>query len=104
MTDYLTNVPPPLPLRPGNIPGREMNKLLNFTFFVGHLISEIPEIPLVVRDKAQEVAKTKEAVDFLKKTGAWSDVLKVRASKSVIIIIQLSSSLVLFAPLAYVFR
>jgi len=47
----------------------------------GHMIQEIPEIPLVVSDKAQEMTKTKEAVLFLKKHRAWTDILKVYKSK-----------------------
>merc|ERR1712042_212829 len=47
----------------------------------GHMIQEIPEVPLVVSDKAQEMTKTKEAVLFLKKHRAWTDVLKVYKSK-----------------------
>jgi len=47
----------------------------------GHMIQEIPEVPLVVSDKAQEMTKTKEGVLFLKKHRAWTDVLKVYKSK-----------------------
>merc|ERR1711872_1116284 len=47
----------------------------------GHMIQEIPEVPLVVSDKAQEMTKTKEAVLFLKKHRAWTDILKVYKSK-----------------------
>jgi len=47
----------------------------------GHMIQEIPEVPLVVSDKTQEMTKTKEAVLFLKKHRAWTDVLKVYKSK-----------------------
>jgi len=47
----------------------------------GHMIQEIPEVPLVVSDKAQELKKTKDAVLFLKKHRAWTDVLKVYKSK-----------------------
>ncbi|CAL4191123.1 unnamed protein product, partial [Meganyctiphanes norvegica] len=47
----------------------------------GHMIQETPEVPLVVSDKAQEMTKTKEAVLFLKKHRAWTDVLKVYKSK-----------------------
>lgn len=47
----------------------------------GHIIQEIPEVPLVVSDKVQEVAKTKDAMVFLKKVNAWGDVLKVYKSK-----------------------
>ncbi|KAK8738686.1 hypothetical protein OTU49_004009 [Cherax quadricarinatus] len=47
----------------------------------GHMIQEIPEIPLVVSDKVQEMTKTKEAVLMLKKHRAWTDILKVYKSK-----------------------
>lgn len=41
------------------------------------MIQEVPEMPLVVSDKIQELSKTKEAVLMLKKHRAWTDVLKV---------------------------
>jgi len=43
----------------------------------GHLINEVPEMPLVVSDKVQEFTKTKEAVALLRRLRAWSDVQKV---------------------------
>jgi len=50
-------------------------------FFLGHSIETVPEIPLVLSDKIQDLKKTKEAVAVLRKVGAWSDILKVYASK-----------------------
>uniref|UniRef100_A0A131Y119 Putative ribosomal protein n=1 Tax=Ixodes ricinus TaxID=34613 RepID=A0A131Y119_IXORI len=47
----------------------------------GHKIEEIPEVPLVVSDKVQDLKKTKEAVLFLKKVKAWADVEKVYKSR-----------------------
>jgi len=47
----------------------------------GHKIEEIPEVPLVVSDKIQEYTKTKQAVQFLRKLKAWSDIQKVYNSK-----------------------
>jgi large subunit ribosomal protein L4e len=47
----------------------------------GHSIETVPEIPLVLSDKLQDLKKTKEAVAVLRKVGAWSDILKVYASK-----------------------
>jgi len=47
----------------------------------GHMIQEVPEIPLVVSNKAQEVTKTKEAVAILRQHRAWTDVLKVYKSQ-----------------------
>lgn len=47
----------------------------------GHRIEEIPEVPLVVSDKVEELKKTKEAVAVLKKLKAWSDIEKVYNSK-----------------------
>lgn len=43
----------------------------------GHVIDQVPEIPLVVSDKVQEVTKTKEAVIFLRRLKAWGDIQKV---------------------------
>jgi len=47
----------------------------------GHVVNEVPEFPLVVSDKVQELAKTKDAVKFLQGIKAWSDVEKVRRSR-----------------------
>jgi large subunit ribosomal protein L4e len=44
---------------------------------LGHLIQDIPELPLVVDDKVQEYSKTKQAVIFLRRIKAWSDIEKV---------------------------
>lgn len=43
----------------------------------GHVVDQIPEIPLVVSDKIQELTKTKQAVSFLRRVKAWGDIQKV---------------------------
>lgn len=47
----------------------------------GHRIEEIPEVPLVISDKVEELKKTKEAVGVLRKIKAWSDIEKVKNSR-----------------------
>lgn len=47
----------------------------------GHQIQGISEFPLVIEDKIQEYSKTKQAVGFLRRINAWSDVQKVYSSK-----------------------
>nr|BAN20168.1 ribosomal protein L4 [Riptortus pedestris] len=47
----------------------------------GHMVNEVPEIPLVVSDKIQEYTKTKQATIFLHRIKAWSDIQKVYKSK-----------------------
>jgi len=47
----------------------------------GHVINEVPEIPLVVSDKIQEYNKTKQAVIFLRRIRAWKDIEKVYKSR-----------------------
>lgn len=47
----------------------------------GHVINDVPEFPLVVSDKIQELTKTKQAVEFLKKVNAWKDIERVYKSK-----------------------
>ncbi|GAB1600358.1 60S ribosomal protein L4-A-like [Argonauta hians] len=47
----------------------------------GHMINEVPEMPLVVADKVQECKKTKDAVTLLRRLKAWSDIEKVYNSK-----------------------
>lgn len=49
----------------------------------GHVIEQIPELPLVVSDKVQEFTKTKQAVIFLRRIKAWGDIQKV-SSKGVV--------------------
>ena len=48
-----------------------------YSVIAGHRIKELPEVPLVVSDKVEEMKKTKEAVGLLKKLKAWSDIEKV---------------------------
>ncbi|XP_072376846.1 large ribosomal subunit protein uL4 [Diabrotica undecimpunctata] len=47
----------------------------------GHVIDQIPELPLVVSDKVQEMSKTKQAVQFLRRIKAWADIQKVYKSQ-----------------------
>jgi len=47
----------------------------------GHKIEETPEVPLVISDKVEEVKRTKEAVNILKKLKAWNDIEKVYSTK-----------------------
>merc|ERR1712088_666332 len=47
----------------------------------GHIVDNVPEIPLVVSNNAQEYKKTKQAVDLLKKVGAWDDIKRVYATR-----------------------
>merc|ERR1712055_614873 len=47
----------------------------------GHVINEIPEVPLVVSDKVQGYQKTKDAVVFLRRIRAWADIQKVYATR-----------------------
>jgi large subunit ribosomal protein L4e len=51
-------------------------------FSKGHQVAKVPEFPLVVADEVQSIAKTKEAVQFLKNIHAWEDVERVYKSKS----------------------
>ncbi|XP_066255305.1 large ribosomal subunit protein uL4 [Euwallacea similis] len=47
----------------------------------GHIVDQIPELPLVVSDKVQEFTKTKQAVQFLRRIKAWADIQKVYKSQ-----------------------
>ncbi|EFA03236.1 large ribosomal subunit protein uL4 [Tribolium castaneum] len=47
----------------------------------GHVIDQVPELPLVVSDKVQEMNKTKQAVQFLRRIKAWADIQKVYKSQ-----------------------
>jgi large subunit ribosomal protein L4e len=44
---------------------------------LGHMVQDVPEMPLVVEDKVQEYNKTKQAVIFLHRIKAWTDIQKV---------------------------
>jgi len=48
----------------------------------GHRIDETPELPLVVSNSVETTTKTAQAVALLKKLGAYDDVEKVIASKT----------------------
>lgn len=49
----------------------------------GHVIDELAEVPLVVTDKIEGFAKTKEAVALLKRLKLWSDIERVSCFDSV---------------------
>ncbi len=52
---------------------------LNFPVpFAGHLIEQIPEVPLVLSDKVEEYKRTKDAVQLLRRIKVWDDIEKVR--------------------------
>jgi large subunit ribosomal protein L4e len=47
----------------------------------GHLLGEIKEVPIVVADAIQEIKRTREAVEILKKVGLYQDVQRVLDGK-----------------------
>jgi len=47
----------------------------------GHIIDGVSEFPLVVSDEVQKLAKTKQAVIFLRRMKIWADVQKVYKSQ-----------------------
>ncbi|DAZ92868.1 TPA: hypothetical protein N0F65_003047 [Lagenidium giganteum] len=49
----------------------------------GHRIEKVPEVPLVLEDAVESVAKTAEAAKILAKFGADADVEKVKDSKKI---------------------
>ena len=55
--------------------------LLPLVLARGHRVENIPELPLVVDDKLESYEKTKDAVAFLKRFGAYADVAKVIKNK-----------------------
>lgn len=52
-----------------------------FVMAKGHRIDNIEEVPLVVSDRIQTYKKTKEAVRFMKKVGAYDDVMAAYNSR-----------------------
>jgi len=49
----------------------------------GHRVDEVEELPLVVSEGAEGLAKTKKAIEFLKKAGCEDELEKVLASKKI---------------------
>jgi len=49
----------------------------------GHLINEVPQVPLVVDDKIQTIKKTKKVFSTLNKLGLDKELLKVKNNKKV---------------------
>lgn len=47
----------------------------------GHKVQNVPQVPLVVDNGVENIEKTKEAVAFLKRFGAYDDVKKVIDTK-----------------------
>jgi len=47
----------------------------------GHMIDNVPEIPLVVSNNVQDYKKTKQGVALLKSVGAWDDIKRVYATR-----------------------
>jgi len=47
----------------------------------GHKVDNVSEIPLVLENSVQDVKKTKQAVEILKKVGAWDDIKRVYATR-----------------------
>merc|ERR1711944_30330 len=47
----------------------------------GHMVDNVPEIPLVVSNNVENYNKTKQAVALLKSVGAWDDVKRVYATR-----------------------
>jgi large subunit ribosomal protein L4e len=56
--------------------------IVPLVFARGHRISQVPQVPLVIEDKLESIEKTKDAVKFLKKIGAFEDVEKVVSTRS----------------------
>jgi large subunit ribosomal protein L4e len=49
----------------------------------GHIIGDIPSLPLVVSDELQSLSKSSDVRDFFKNLGLWSDVNKVKSNRKI---------------------
>merc|ERR1712235_112702 len=47
----------------------------------GHRVESVPEFPLVLDDSVESLKKTKDVVTVLRKTNAWADIERVKASR-----------------------
>jgi len=46
----------------------------------GHIIDDVPDLPLVVTDDLENLKRTKEVEDALKNLGVWPDIYRVKES------------------------
>jgi len=49
----------------------------------GHIVDEVPDFPLIVTDKLEELNKTKDVKDTFLQLGIWPDIYRVRESRKV---------------------
>ena len=49
----------------------------------GHIVDDVPSLPLIVSDEAQGISRTSEAVELFMALGLWPDVLRAKESKKV---------------------
>lgn len=49
----------------------------------GHRIEKVNEIPLVISSKVEQMQKTKDAIELLKKVNAYADIEKVKDSRKI---------------------
>jgi len=49
----------------------------------GHIIGDIPSLPLVVSDELQSLSKSSDVRDFFKNLGLWEDVTKVKSNRKI---------------------
>ncbi len=49
----------------------------------GHIVDQVPSLPLVASDDVQAISKTSGAVELFMRLGLWPDVLRAKESKKV---------------------
>lgn len=49
----------------------------------GHIISDVPSLPLVVSDELESLSKSSDVRDFFKNLGLWEDVNKVKSNRKI---------------------
>ncbi|AEH23847.1 50S ribosomal protein L4 [Pyrococcus yayanosii] len=49
----------------------------------GHIIDNVPQIPLVVVDELEKVSKTRETREIFKKLGIWDDIMRAKEKSGV---------------------
>ena len=49
----------------------------------GHIISKVPQIPLIVSDELEKLSKAAEVREFFKKFGLWDDVERAKKGKKI---------------------
>ncbi|AEC51298.1 50S ribosomal protein L4P [Pyrococcus sp. NA2] len=49
----------------------------------GHIIDNVPQLPLIVVDELQKISKTRETREIFKKLGIWDDIMRAKEKSGI---------------------